>query len=318
MAGIDALGYAVQGLANLGSSIFNAYSTNKTNKANIAAQERINDKMIDYSKNAVSYEAADRMRAGLSPVGSDGSETPALTAPQQNAPQLNGIGSAISDALNFREQKRVNDSIIAANNAKAENDTEEATSKNIANVVDKATLVDRAAALKADYQNTYDKGSLEAKQLSARIREIEAAIQNIDADTGLKSQETLRSASQTTLNNAMTSEAQARTLDIWQQYKDRVYNSDWYKKLNFPTTANINSNAATSEVYRFTSGIEKMVEEVGEKVKATPDKIKAAVSSVSGWVKSAIESAKAAGITAGDKIKEVIMNVIENQIAASF
>lgn len=67
-------GTAIGGIAN-------ALSTHFANKSNVAAQKSINAQQLDFAKNAYSYAAADRMRAGLSPLDTQAASTSQLSAP---------------------------------------------------------------------------------------------------------------------------------------------------------------------------------------------------------------------------------------------
>lgn len=91
-AGISALG-------GLAASGLNAISNSSSNAQNIREQRRINEQMIDYSKNAYTYATADRLRAGLSPIDASPAETPALTAAQAKPNDWSGIANGLSNAV---------------------------------------------------------------------------------------------------------------------------------------------------------------------------------------------------------------------------
>lgn len=94
---------------SIGSSLINAYSTYKANQANTKAQLQINREQLDYAKNSNSIAAADRLKAGLSPLDSTASETPALGAPEVQAPQVADFGQTFSNAIAANQNQQTID-----------------------------------------------------------------------------------------------------------------------------------------------------------------------------------------------------------------
>lgn len=308
------VGAVVSALSNAANIASNLY----INRRNEQFTRETNREMMDFSKNAVSYNVADRLRAGLSPVDAGSSEVPALTAPEDDAPKISGLDSAVNEALSLRESKRVNDSVIAANNAKAESDLQDANTKAINNIVSADTILDKIAALRADYQNTFDKGSKEATLMDKRLEELEAAITNIKADTSLK-------GSQTSLNNALSAESKERANSIREDVVRKVYDTNWFKNLNLPTSTSMATNAWTTEAYRFSKSFGDLVDSIPEADTSVPglpgdgsfkDFLKYTFSGQ--WFYDILKSAKDAGISGASNLKKFISEAIEQELSRAF
>ena len=82
--------------------------------------KRNNDKMYDFQRNAYRYTAEDMGRAGLSPALLGSGSVSATSSPSLSSPDLGGLSSAISTAM----QVKSNQSIASKNNetSKAIND----------------------------------------------------------------------------------------------------------------------------------------------------------------------------------------------------
>lgn len=63
-----------------------------------------NQKMLDFSKNAVSYNVADRLRSGLSPLDAGQSETPSLQGYEQ--PMTDYLQSGITNAVASAQREK--------------------------------------------------------------------------------------------------------------------------------------------------------------------------------------------------------------------
>lgn len=201
--------------ASLASGIMSSISNSAANAQNVALQRYINDKQLEFAKNAQSIAAADRMRAGLSPLDSAAAVTPNLTAPTVQ-PTTDGkfIQQAANDAFNFIETKRVNDATIAAANAKANADT--ATALNTLQETNEkiASMEDRIAIYKEQLQEHKNKNDEYSKSINTRLEQL-----------------------QQTLENTKKSNAELQRL-----IDEKTYNTNWYKGLNLPTDWNFSTN----------------------------------------------------------------------------
>lgn len=307
-----AIGALVQAGTSAMTSVMNMAHQSNINNQNLAFQKDVNDRMEHMSRNANAIAVADRLNAGLSPLDATPAETPSLGTTPANAAKLDtpNVGSLVESALDRSEVSRVNDSVIAANNSRAVNEQEEAVSKSLANLSTASTLEEQIAANRAAYNNIKDKGSEEARQLKKRTEELEAAIKNIVKDTALKqSQMDLNSSnvslnsSQTSLNSALKTESEERANKVRQEVIDLISNARWFDDLGLPHNANVSSNAITTEMYRFSSGMQRLKNDVARAIGTTVEQVSPALDAA---LDEAFEAAGKAGVKGFEAIKSFV------------
>lgn len=82
------------------SSLTSAYQTDKWNRKQYNQTEKWNQINLDYAKNAQTYAAADRMRAGLSPLDVQPQSAPSSSFASPQQADFSGIGAAGSAVQN--------------------------------------------------------------------------------------------------------------------------------------------------------------------------------------------------------------------------
>lgn len=200
--------------ASVGTSVLNTVGNLYTNAQNLAEQRRWNNAQIGLAKNAYSIAAADKMKAGLSPLDTNAAETPSLQAGQVSNPiDTSGIQHAVDVAM----QSRVNDSVIRANNAKASSDMADAEGKDIDNQLRLQNAETELETAKSQLQNLQDKHSEFAQTLEKKIQRYEQEIENLRLE-----------------NEKMRS-----------NIRDQDYNYEFWKSLNMPTDTGLSLNPGT-------------------------------------------------------------------------
>lgn len=176
-------GSAVGGIAN-------ALSTHFANKSNVAAQKSVNAQQLDFAKNAYSYAAADRLRAGLSPLDTQAASTPALTAPAVAPVDYGFIGDVATRSISVAQNQQQIDTNRDAVNASVVKSNAETQSilidnltryqNNLLHMLDKYKDIEH----KSDVHDTYaEQVRSDIEKTQKQIDEITANIDNIRAQT---------------------------------------------------------------------------------------------------------------------------------------
>lgn len=168
---------AIAAGASIVSGVINSARQADANRKNIENQNYWNNRQLEFARNAYSIAAADKMRAGLSPLNTSSVQAPALTSPQVQAPQFPNLGEALSQGMSVDNSRELNASSINANNAQAVKTAAESADI-LAKLEDYNTTREaRLQALIANYNNTRDKGSKEAQQMAEQIKIMQKSVQ---------------------------------------------------------------------------------------------------------------------------------------------
>lgn len=176
-------GTAIGGIAN-------ALSTHFANKSNVSAQKSVNAQQLDFAKNAYSYAAADRMRAGLSPLDTQAASAPQLTAPTVSPVDYGFIGDGAARSISVAQNQQQIDTNRDAVNASVVKSNAETQSilidnltryqNNLLHMLDKYKDIEH----KSDVHDTYaEQVRSEIEKTQKQIEEITASIDNIRAQT---------------------------------------------------------------------------------------------------------------------------------------
>lgn len=183
-------GTAIGGIAN-------ALSTHFANKSNVSAQKSVNAQQLDFAKNAYSYAAADRMRAGLSPLDTQAASAPQLTAPTVSPVDYGFIGDVAARSISVAQNQQQIDTNRDAVNASVAKSNAETQSilidnltryqNNLLHMLDKYKDIEH----KSDVHDTYAEQALaeiektrkQIEMTQKQIEEITASIDNIRAQT---------------------------------------------------------------------------------------------------------------------------------------
>lgn len=202
-------------LGALAAGAISGISQSVANSKNVAMQNKWNEKMLDFSKNAQSIAASDRMRAGLSPLDTQAAETPALTSPEYQSLGDFGLNNAVTAMQTSQRLKQENVGIMAnASLANAQALKENAETANILRQFEDEMAVRSARrdALEAEYNAITDKGSLEAKQIKKQLKVMDTSISRM----------------QTEMDNLRS------------QTASNLYNLNWFRSVNLPSSTGFN------------------------------------------------------------------------------
>lgn len=202
-------------LGALAAGAISGISQSIANSKNVAMQNKWNEKMLDFSKNAQSIAASDRMRAGLSPLDTQAAETPALTSPEYQSLGDFGLNNAVTAMQTSQRLKQENVGIMAnANLANSQALKENAETANILRQFEDEMAVRSARrdALEAEYNAIRDKGSLEAKQIKKQLDVMETSMSRMNVEM-----DNLRS-----------------------QTSSNLYNLNWFRSVNLPSSTGFN------------------------------------------------------------------------------
>lgn len=204
------------------SGAINALSTAYTNKQNIRAQKDINKQQLDYSKNAYTYAAADRLRSGLSPIDTQPSQVPNLSAPQSHAPQVPDFGEAISSAYNAKIADRQTTATENVSNAEVAKKQAETAAIDLENSKKVQTLQDEVGLIREQLRNSKTLNDYQIKELESKLREREAVIANYESEKKQRDELTPSlkelNVSQSALNAAQMSESVHRLNEAQSNY----------------------------------------------------------------------------------------------------
>lgn len=196
----------ISGLSGLAVSALNNRAIRANNARVIANQNKLNQAQLDFSKNAISYAVADRMRAGLSPLDVEAASSPAFNMAEMQASDFSGIQQGVNNAVNQTLQSRQIASTESLNNAlkaKAEAEktaTDTATQKALQGMQTELELQ------KEELTKLRNENSSYARRLEAEIALKEK--QNADLQSQIDQRSTL-TPTIAGLNNARAAEIQS-------------------------------------------------------------------------------------------------------------
>lgn len=204
------LGIVGSGIATAG---INAVSTYLANRQNVKAQKQVNAQQLAYQKNAYSYAAADRMRAGLSPLDSQAASSPSLGAPTVSPVDVGPLGDSVVSAVSSAQRQQeidTNRQVASAQAANLSADTDAKLIDNLTRAQDNyVNLLERYE----DLQKKHSENSVfmqnfqkEMDLAQATIKELQAKVVNL--------------ASSTRVNNATATEQESQ--------------NKWSEALNLP------------------------------------------------------------------------------------
>lgn len=202
-------------LGALAAGAISGISQSIANSKNVAMQNKWNEKMLDFSKNAQSIAASDRMRAGLSPLDTQAAETPALTSPEYQSLGDFGLNNAVTAMQTSQRLKQENVGIMAnANLANSQALKENAETANILRQFEDEMVVRSARrdALEAEYNAIKDKGSLEAQQIRKQLEVMSTSMNRMEVEM-----DNLRS-----------------------QTSSNLYNLNWFRSVDLPSSTGFN------------------------------------------------------------------------------
>lgn len=192
----------------IGSYISNAMTASSQDKANKLNYEMQN-KQLDYQKNAYSYAAADRMRAGLSPLDSEAMSSPSLGGAQTGV-QFGDLGASIAAGSNAGINAYLATSQQGVNNAQSAKTTAETQGILLENQKILDEMQGRIDLMRQQYEELRNKNSSYAEELEKRIQQYDAQIQYYQAQIKNLNEVTPAQVSnlqsQTRVNNARAAE----------------------------------------------------------------------------------------------------------------
>lgn len=107
----------ISGLSGLAVSALNNTAIKANNARVISNQNKLNQAQLDFSKNAISFAAADRMRAGLSPLDAQAASSPSFNMAETQAADFSGVQQGVNNAISQTLQSRQIASTESLNNA---------------------------------------------------------------------------------------------------------------------------------------------------------------------------------------------------------
>lgn len=181
------LGIIGSGVATAG---INAISTHLANRQNIKAQKEVNAQQLAYQKNAYSYAAADRLRAGLSPLDTQAASSPSLGAPTVSPADVGPLADSVVSAISSAQRQQEIDTSRRLANAQAANLSADTDSKLIDNLTraqdNYVKLLERYESLqKTHNENTVFMQNFQKEMdlAQATIKELQAKVTNLSSST---------------------------------------------------------------------------------------------------------------------------------------
>lgn len=182
------LGSGIAAGSNALTAALSAKQAEKLNKKQLEQTEKWNQINLDYAKNAQTYAAADRMRAGLSPLDSVPQSAPAVQTANLQQADFSGVGAAgssissgIQAALNYKLNEQSVQAQADLNNAlksKAESETF-AQDTGTMKVINE--MMTDLAIKKAELENISNKNSTYYKEVETQLREAESRIRDLES-----------------------------------------------------------------------------------------------------------------------------------------
>lgn len=181
-------GAGISAGANLIGTAVNAYQTDKWNRKQYNQTEKWNQINLDYAKNAQTYAAADRMRAGLSPLDVQPQSAPSsnIASPQQA--DFSGIGAAgsaiqsgIQAAMRYKLDEDAVNAQVELNNAlksKAESEALKDKTETLAMIGKYKTELELQ---KAELQRVKNVNSTYKQEVEARLAETYQRIADLES-----------------------------------------------------------------------------------------------------------------------------------------
>lgn len=181
------LGIIGSGVATAG---INAISTHVANRQNIKAQKEVNAQQLAYQKNAYSYAAADRLRAGLSPLDTQAASSPSLGAPTVSPVDVGPLADSVVSAISSAQRQQEIDTSRGLANAQVANLSADTDSKLIDNLTraqdNYVKLLERYESLeKTHNENTVFMQNFQKEMdlAQATIKELQAKVTNLSSST---------------------------------------------------------------------------------------------------------------------------------------
>lgn len=174
--------------ANLIGSGLNAYQISKWNSKQYHQTEKWNQINLDYAKNAQTYAAADRMRAGLSPLDVQPQAAPSSNIASPQATDFSGVGaagSAVQNSLQAAMRYKLDENAVNAqvelNNAlkaKAESEALKDKTETLAMIGKYKTELELQ---KAELERVKNVNSTYKQEVEARLAETYKRIADLES-----------------------------------------------------------------------------------------------------------------------------------------
>lgn len=230
-------------IANFGSNVLQ-YVNELSNRDE---QRRVNEQMRHDSQNAYTYAVADRMRAGLSPIDTSPSETPALGSYAVESPDYSGIGSSVDNALRFHLEAKEANSRVDVNNATAANTRADTLNKAQELKYQQRTLEDRIDLVRENLKQSRFLSDTQRERYESELKNLEQERDNLVASyneiihsTGrqdaLAAVSGAKGLSEMNLNNAREVESRASTNRIVAETRTKLWDLARSQNWNLRTT----------------------------------------------------------------------------------
>lgn len=181
-------GSAIGAGSNLIGTAVNAYQTNKWNSKQYKQTEKWNQINLDYAKNAQTYAAADRMRAGLSPLDTQTQAAPSANIASPQQADLSGFGAAgsavqngLQAAMRYNLDEKTVNAQIELNNAlksKAESEALKDKTETLSMIGKYKTELELQ---KAELERVKNVNSTYKKEVEARLAETYQRIADLES-----------------------------------------------------------------------------------------------------------------------------------------
>lgn len=234
------IGAGIAAVSGIAGAAINAYSTDKanrdTNESNEAVNQaqidyanQVNEKQIEFNKNAYSYATADKMRSGLSPLDPQAALSPSLQMPSLTPTKFeatdagNQIAQAGNNAVAAYNSTRSITSEVGLNNAKSLNTQADTVGKQIDNMEQWNTLNDRIDQTREEVKKLKTENEFLADEKQSQLDTMETQRdlmrnQIEDIQSGITRQDKLaeksleKSDSEIQLNNATSAYRKMETV----------------------------------------------------------------------------------------------------------
>lgn len=201
------LGIIGSGLATAG---INAFSTWKANQANVSEQRRANAQQLAFAKNAYSFATADRLRAGLSPLDTQQSASPSLSAAMQSPFDVGALSSSVVNAVSSAQRQQEIDTNKTIANAQNEKNRAETSSILIDNLTraqeNQLKLLDKLADIqhKGQVNDTFMQSFNEQMKLNEQtIKKMQQEIATLQSTQRVNNANALQQENQNTWSESL-------------------------------------------------------------------------------------------------------------------
>lgn len=181
-------GSGISAGASLIGSGLNAYQISKWNSKQYRQTEKWNQISLDYAKNAQTYAAADRMRAGLSPLDVQPQAAPSSNTASPQAADFSGVGAAgsavqngLQAAMRYKLDENAVNAQVELNNAlksKAESESLKDKTETLAMIGKYKTELELQ---KAELERVKNVNSTYKQEVEARLAETYKRIADLES-----------------------------------------------------------------------------------------------------------------------------------------